>query len=308
MKRPVLAVLAAVVATGCGAVPGAGSAVTVGGDAVSVDDLEGLLAVLAANAEVTGIEEDVATETVRLEDARSSLSQIVIIEANDQFLAANGESVTDADREGARERLGAQQPVLLELPENAQDHYIALDAGNTARDRITVPDAAELERRYDESPASLGVLCLREVVTADRATADEVVDAMGEGTPLSELASDYSIDEATAANGGIVEVTPGQACPSVLELLPVRGPDLVGAALDLAPGQATQAFELEDGWHVIEVRPFAEIAEPLQAQLEIDPGLNLFVGYLLGSDVHVDPRYGRWDRAQLAVVPLRPVT
>ena len=203
------------------------------------------------------------------------------------------------------ERLGQQHPVLLELPENVQDHYVALDAGNAARDRITVPDAAELERRYEESPASLGVLCLRDVVTADRAAADEVVDAMGEGTPLSELASDHSIDEATAANGGIVELTEGQACPSVLELLPAQGPRLRGRRRRPAarPGDAAGASS-QDGWHVIEVRPFAEVAEPLAAQLEVGPGLTLFVGHLLGADVHVDPRYGRWDRAQLAVVAL----
>lgn len=304
MKRTVLAAVAVLAVTGCGAVPGAGSAVTVGGDAVSVDDLEALLTVLVANPEVTGIQENLANGTVGLDAARDSLSQMVIIEANDQFLAANGDAITDADREGARERLGQQQPVLLDLPENVQDHYIALDAGNAARERITAPDAAELERRYQESPASLGALCLRDVVTADRAAADDVVDAMGEGTPLSELASDLSVDEATAPNGGIVEVTAGQPCPTVLELLPAKGPVFMEAVLDLRPGQATQPVELEDGWHVIEVRPFAEIAEPLAAQIEIDPGLTLFVGSLLGADVQVDPRYGRWDPARLAVVAL----
>ena len=190
------------------------------------------------------------------------------------------------------ERLGQQQPVLLDLAQNVQDHYVALDAGNAARERITVPDAAELERRYEEWPASLGVLCLREVVTSDRAAADEVVDAMGEGTPLSELASDFSVDEASAANGGIVGLTEDQPCPTVLELLPVRGPEFMDEVLDLQPGRATQPFELQDGWHVVEVRPFAEVAEPLAAQLETNPGLTLFVGYLLGADVHVDPRYG----------------
>ena len=82
--------------------PGAGSAVVVGGDAVSVDDLEALLAVLAANPEISGIQEDLTTGTVGLDAARDSLTQMVIIEANDQFLAANGESVTDADLEAAR--------------------------------------------------------------------------------------------------------------------------------------------------------------------------------------------------------------
>ena len=58
------------------------------------------------------------------------------------------------------------------------------------------------------------------------------------------------------------------------------------------------------GWHVVERRPFDEIAEPLEALFAEQAGELLFAGYLASADVQVDPRYGRWDPLTSAVVAL----
>ena len=64
-------------------------------------------------------------------------------------------------------------------------------------------------------------------------------------------------------------------------------------------------METPFGWHVIEARPFDEIADSLTPLYDEQAGELLFAGFLATADIHVDPRYGRWDARRATVVAAR---
>jgi hypothetical protein len=85
---------------------------------------------------------------------------------------------------------------------------------------------------------------------------------------------------------------------------PVIGSDAVLALADAVPGDIVGPVQGPGGWHVLEVRPYDEVADAVAGMFEQLGGQLLFRGFLVGADVQVDPRYGRWDGAQALVIPL----
>ena len=67
-----------------------------------------------------------------------------------------------------------------------------------------------------------------------------------------------------------------------------------------APGFADRPGPDELGWHVVEARPYDEVADSLAALST--PAGDARRSYLGDLDVHVDPRYGRWDARPRTVV------
>lgn len=301
IRRPravlLLALAGAFAVAGCGTFDRNDAAATVGSDQVSRDDFEAMLAAFTAEPELQ-LTEDPATGTVAADGGRSLLSAMVQGSASEQFLAAAGESITDADREAVLEGVPDDDPVLA-LPDEVVSLFVDLQAGSTARARIGAPDAAELERLYAGSPASLGALCARHILLASESEARDVLAELDDGADFAELAVERSTDPAAADTGGSLG---GDCVP--LAALAQAGPDFL-AAVEASPvGVPTGPLETTLGWHVVLRRPFEEVAEPLEALFAEQPGELLFAGFLASSDVRVDPRYGRWDPLTSTVVAL----
>lgn len=296
------ALVAAAVASGCGAVPDSDIAARVADEEMSVERLESVLDELAS-APSSGISTDEATGTVDAAIARNVLSAFVTVAATHEFLAQHGESITDEDRQAflgtvPEDDPARDQPEVLEL-------IVELNAANTALQRVAAPDAATLQARYEESPADLGVLCVRHVQLDDEATARDVAAEIEAGADVEEVAMERSQDSSAAQNGGAIELMPGRGCVGVVDAVQQGLPQsFVDAALTLAPGSAPVVAETAVGWHVIVARPYDEIAEGLTAVFEEGAGRLLFTSFLRDLDVRVDPRYGRWDPAVGAVVAL----
>ena len=53
---------------------------------------------------------------------------------------------------------------MLEFPDHVVQMLVDAELAPTVRDRVAVLDDAELQRRYEEDPSSLGVLCVRHVL------------------------------------------------------------------------------------------------------------------------------------------------
>ena len=74
----------------------------------------------------------------------------------------------------------------------------------------------------------------------------------------------------------------------------------VDAASTAVPGEPVGPVQTDFGWHVIEARPYEEIAD----SLEVAAAEMAFEQYMRDLDVRIDPRYGRWDADRGAVVEL----
>jgi parvulin-like peptidyl-prolyl isomerase len=296
------ALVAAVVASGCGAVPSTDVAARVADEEMSVERLETVLQSLSSSSS-SAIQRDEATGTVNAGVARNVLSAFVTVAATHEFLAQHGEAITEEDRQAFLETVAEDdptrdQPEVLEL-------IVELNAGNTALQRVAAPDAATLQARYEESPASLGVLCVRHVQLDDEASAREVAAEIEAGASVEELAVERSQDSSAPQNGGAIELSAGRGCVGVPDAVQQGLPQsFLDAALTLTPGSAPAVAQTGVGWHVIVARPYDEIADGLAEEFAAGAGRLLFSSYLRDLDVRVDPRYGRWDAAAGAVVAL----
>lgn len=301
VKRALAAATAAVAVlalTSCDAVESTDNAATVGSSEVTVDELQG---VMEALGRPDGTTIDTVTDTVDGDTARQLLTSMVLALANEQFLAANGEQITDEDRQTAL--AGLQQPLPDDLPDDVVRLIGDIRARDTVKQRVPAPSADEVAQRYAESPTDLGLVCVRQVVLATEDEADDVVDELADGATMTDLAN-RSIDETSKATGGAVQGDDGSACIVTPQAAQVLGPEVVAALLGAGPGDIVGPVRGSAGWHVVQVRPYEEVADDANALVQQYGGLLLFEGFLTGLDVRVDPRYGRWDGAQGSVVAL----
>jgi peptidyl-prolyl cis-trans isomerase C len=294
------AVLAVLAASGCGVVPDASVAATVGDDDISVDEVESLMRDVTS-LEGSGIALDPATGTVDGGFARQVLSLMVTSSATNEFLAAHGEAITDADRQPildtiAEDDPSRQFPAVLDL-------LVDFDARETAVARVDSAVPEDLQARYEASPSELGVLCVRHILLDTEADAQAVLDELAAGAGFEELAVERSTDQSAAQNQGAIEITPGQACATI-GAAREAGLDatFVAAAEGAVPGEPIGPVQTDFGWHVILARPYAEVADSLVAV----SGQLAFAEYLDDLPITVDARYGRWDAATGAVVALQP--
>jgi PPIC-type PPIASE domain len=296
-RAALLVALAAVAASGCSTFDDNDAAATVGEDEVSRDDYESMLAAVS-DAPTLQFTVDAATGTVAGDNGRTLLTAMVEGAANDQYLASAGESITEEDRDAVLANVPEDDPVL-DLPDEVVQLFVDLQAAPTARGRVATPDGAELERLYVGSPGSLGALCARHIQVATEGEALDVLGELEAGADFVEVAAERSTDPAAAESDAVL----GAECIA-LSSVTQAGPDFLSAIEASEIGEPTQPVQTSLGWHVIERRPFDEIAEPLEA-LFAEQGTELmFDGYLATSDVGVDPRYGRWDPLTSSVVAL----
>ncbi len=303
MIRPRLVVaLASIALAGCGTFEGNDAAADVDGTEISREQFEEMLQVLAANSEDTRIAADPTTGAVPGDQGRGVLGLLVTNTANRTFLAAHDESITDVDREGFLQTV--QGDPLLALPEDVLNELVDGQVGATARARIAVPDEAELEELYTESPGAAGVMCIRRIVVGTEEAAGHVLEELEGGADFAALAAEHSTDEATAADGGVVTSEQGDPCVPISQAATAVGPAVAAAALDARPGVPTGPIETESGWEVILARPFEEVADALTTMYADRAGDLLYIGYLATADIQVDPRYGRWDPLGFSVTAL----
>ena len=145
----------------------------VGGTALPREDYEQFLQIYVDNADLTGVTEDTATGTVAGDAGRAPLTELVLTMATKQFLALNGETITTRSGPTALADLEDGNPVL-DAPKEVQDMLVDGQLAQVATAELAAPDAATLEARYTESPASTGALCARHILVATEAEADAV--------------------------------------------------------------------------------------------------------------------------------------
>jgi len=288
--------------TGCGTFEDSDAAAVVGGTALPREDYEQFLQIYVDNSDLTGVTEDTATGTVAGDAGRAPLTELVLTMAAKQFLALNGETITDEERATALADLEEGNPVL-EAPKAVQDMLVDGQLAQVATGELTAPDAATLEARYAESPASTGALCARHILVATEAEADAVAAELAAGADFEELAAERSTDPTAADTGGVLAGQDGSDC-FALASLTNAGPAFVETAYGAEVGVPTAPVQTSLGWHVLQARPYDEISESLTALYAASPGQMLLDGYLTTVDIHIDPRYGRWDRFAKTVVAL----
>ena len=226
---------------------------------------------------------------------RSVLAAMVRGEATKQVLAQYNVTVTDADTKTVVDQV-SQDAGYDTLGQELKDLIIGLNSGDLALARVKAPSEADVETMYNESPASLGALCAQHILVEDEATANEVIDKLNDGGDFKKLAGEYSTEPNAATTGGILGSADGDCIP-LSDYQSQFDAAFTAGALTAKVGVPTGPVKSSFGYHVIMIRPFADIKASLALMLSKSPGMLLMSGFLATHDVTIASEYGRWDTA-----------
>lgn len=280
-------------ASACGSTSNA--AAEINGRKISRAELELTVTELGEIGQAPIVDGEVAGETVR-----GILSALVQGAATDQILKEYGEEIKVADRDDVEAKI-LQNAETAAYTDHLRDLIIELNAGTLALARLKAPDAKKSAEMYAKKPASLGVLCVRHLVVEVEATAKEALAKFGDGTEFAALAGEYSTEPNAKESGGALGGT-DNACITLTEYQSGFDVDFVAGALLAKPGIAYGPVKSSFGYHLIYVRPFAEVAEDISKLLATNAGVNLLTGYVATSKIKIDSAYGLWNPARGGIV------
>jgi hypothetical protein len=272
----------------------ADAAATVNDVDITVDEFDSLVTSLE-DAGFAQFAPAPGSRTIDGETGRSLLTLLLTNEARGQFFTSIGEEpVTDADIEAVIEEAGEGSPI--QALEGAGRAAIGADQVYVQRLEALEPDVAALQETYEEQPASVGVYCATAVNVTGDAAADTVRGALADGATVAEAA------EAADAT------TSDWQCA---RLAGVADPQLRADLLDAEPGDALGPVNTADGPVLLVIDEWDVASGKLENYFlrladegETSAGTILFEGFLLSSDVTVNPRFGRWDTTTGSIVPL----
>lgn len=263
---------------------------SIDGVRVESERLESLLGDLSDTEQITVVGGRAVGDEVR-----SVLDVLLRGAASGLVLAEAGESVTDADVAAVREQLESD-PSIGSIGSTLIDVIVELNSTDLALDRVMAPADTILAERYARRPASLGLLCARHVVVETRAEADAVLRELRAGADFATVAARTSIEPAAATTGGALGR--GEApCLRLADYQESFDPAFTSGALEARAGVPYGPVRSSFGWHVILIRPFAEVVDDVRTLYAEGAGQLLVSGRLATGDVRVPSRIGRWDPA-----------
>lgn len=274
----------------CGIVGDQSQAFSVDGSGYSRDGLNALVKALAAANQLT-----VAKDLADGDDVRSVVNVMVQYKSGERVLAGLGKSITDADRDAVLAGLTAQLPPGMDP--GVVSLLVDISATGQALDKVAAPSETELKAMYEASPASTGMLCIRELSVKTREQAVDVVRQLDEGADFAALARKVSLSKSTKTDGGAVTSAfgnPCQAIPATGEAKNV-GDALTRELLRTSAGANTGIVQAGAGWRIAVHRPFAEIKDELVSAVSERPGRMLMAGVMATSDIRINPVYGTWN-------------
>ena len=289
MRSLAIACIAIISLASCGGTS-KNDAAAVDGSSIDKSALETALTQLSDAGQI-----ELVDGVIPMDAIRSVLAAMIRGEATKQVLAVYNVAVTDADTKAVIDQI-SQDAGYDTLGQDLKDLIIGLNSGDLALTRVKAPSEADLELMYNAAPASVGALCAQHILVEDEATANEVIDKLNNGGDFKKLAGEYSTEPNAATTGGILGSADGDCIP-LSDYQSQFDAAFTAGALTAKVGVPTGPVKSSFGYHVIMIRPFADIKASLTLMLSKSPGMLLMSGYLATHDVTIASEYGRWDTA-----------
>ena len=278
------------IATACGSSSTANQALSLNGENVSVDKIEKTILQLADAKQIT-LENGQATGDV----ARSVLGAMLRGVATSQIVKQYNEAATQEDKDAVLAQM-QEDPNFAAIGPDLKDLILSMNSEDLALARVKAPAEKEIAAMYEKAPASLGAMCVQHILVKETATADKVLKLLNDGGDFKELAGEYSIEPNAGETGGVLGSADGD-CLLLSDYQAQFDAGFTAGALLAKPGVPTGPVKSSFGYHVIMIRPFADIKASLALMLSKAPGMLLMSGYLATHDVTIASEYGRWDTA-----------
>jgi peptidyl-prolyl cis-trans isomerase C len=151
----------------------------------------------------------------------------------------------------AIERGYGRDPSLAgELKGTERDAMLSV-TGQRLRAQAGAPTGAEVEAYYKSHPAEFQIPSTRacaHIVLPNRDQANKILANLKRGDPFEDLARDYSRDQRTGANGGVI----GNLGEAELLRMSQSGEKALAEAIRASkPGQVSDPVESHVGWHLL---------------------------------------------------------
>ena len=271
---------------------------TLGGDAFRE--------LLAGVADTPGFESFVEGDgAIDGEFARSLLNRWITAQVLLQDLSQRGLEITADLRQQVESELAASNGALWDdAPQALRDLFIDSLAASQLFAQSSAPAVEALRAAYDQGIAASGLACTRHILVDTEQEAQDVLAELRSGADFATLAAERSTDQGSAANGGIIEPSPGAGCFDLGAFSQGFVAEYVQAAVAAAVGEPTGPVQSQFGWHIILVRPFDEVTDAVVQAAGSGEAAQAANALLNEADVQVASKYGRFDRSQGLVVPL----
>lgn len=291
-------------------------AATVGDTEITVADLDeaftrraegsGAASEIAADESGTveqNLRAGVLTNLIRTEILRLAAEDRDIEVTDDEIAEQRAQLVEQAGGEEALQQVIDEANVSdAEIEANLRDQVVQNEITAQLAEDVSNDD---VQAAYDEDPQGQygEKIEVRHILTEKRAEAQDAIDRIASGEEFGEVASEVSIDTASAQNGGdLGPVAKGATVPEFEE-----------AAFAADEGEIVGPIKSDFGFHVIEVtgqvpaQEFADVESQIRTELESASGGQAFNDYITefvaSLDIQVDEQFGRWDAPTIAVVP-----
>lgn len=290
-RRIAFSAVAVMVLASCGVIPSSDTAFTVEDTSWSREKFNDFLTELIDAQQITAF-----GGGANAEDARGVATILIRQEALNAFLATQGESITDADREALLANVTPEDP-FYSYSETLQNTLLQINASETALSRVKMPTTDALKALYNTLPTRAGVLCLSHIVVQTRTDAMKALRRLNSGEDFATVAREVSIEPAALQTGGVLTNQNDNNPCFTLDGIRQEGfdPLFVAGAMSARAGIPTGPVKSTFGYHVILNAPWEQVADAVSALVEASPGNVLNEGYLVSSAITVASSIGTWN-------------
>ena len=293
-KLASLLVLGALTLSACGL--GSPTAATVNGAAITVEDVEGLMA--GGSVVDREIFSQFLEAAIRLEILISAAENDFGVSPSDEEVAAEADEVYSSNAvEGqTRQEFLDQRGISESLFKVDARFQLVVAAVRVQLESSVQPTQEEIENAARLAEWSLAEVCAAHILVATEAEALNVLDRLDVGEDFGELARELSLDTGSGVNGGDLGCSPPDRYV----------PEFAEATMSADPGIPTDPVGSDFGYHVIlvsdrteaapaQIPTESEIIALLTSALVDEEVNNWFFGAVLGAVVVVEEEYGTWD-------------
>ncbi len=276
--------------TACGSsslVTSSSDAFTVNGKGYSKTELNKVVDVLVTAGQITK-----QNGTVAKTDITPVLQVMIKYQAYLQFIKKYNLTETAADRAKVLQQASADAN-FPSYPKPLQDLLVNLNVASLTTSSMKAPSASAIEKLYNSSPASAGVLCLSHILVKTKAQADKALQQLDGGAKFADVAKEKSIEPGAKTSGGSL-ANGEEACSTLESLQQSFDGDFLVGAIAVKPGVPTGPVKTKFGWHIILSHPYNEVKGSVSSVLSENIGSALLAGFMATSKISLNSIYGTW--------------
>jgi hypothetical protein len=230
--------------------------------------------------------------SVDMSVAHNLLNSWLLTEILRGELTAAGISITAEDREAATAELLTNYGPTWETSTGAALKALQIEQQAViARWSAGLADAISPEQvraAYEAGPGTSMVICVSHILTITVEAGLEAQAELAAGRAFEDVAAEYSLDQASANNGGALP------CGNTTQFSQSFVSEFVEAALAATVGVPTDLVPTSFGYHIIRLDPYTDSRAAEINNLYLSDGMR-FQRAARAANVYVSPRYGAFD-------------